>query len=226
MRNHYDLGRRRTDPPGAATESEGGSRLGDVDFLVDFRLHLSLLLGTGTAVYAISAFSSPPPVPKSGAALTNGTEDPVDGAGDEAAGFPISERRKRTRRPSGRTRRIPPPLPAPRTSADAQKPKRRRPLGHPLLRPEDAEAERGRKSLFRRRIPSAQGPGSKPAPIPAPTLPRPETRARRRPFPILPPFGWQSAIPFGWRSRREDPRRKRSPGKSTFSDTNCWPTER
>src|SRR5690606_13679234 len=125
VRNHYDLSRRRTDPaqrPPAEAKAEGG--IGGRRFpWLTCAFIFSLLLGTGTAVYAISAFSSPPPVPKSGAALTNGTDDPVDGAGDEAAGFPISEDEGGTP-PVWEDAPDPPAPSGPADTADAQKPKR------------------------------------------------------------------------------------------------------
>lgn len=128
VRNHYDLSRRRADPARRASEetkAEGG--IGGRRFpWLTCAFIFSLLLGTGTAVYAISAFSSPPPVPKSGAALTNGTDDPVDGAGDEAAGFPISEDEGDTP-PVWEDAPDPPAPSGPADTADAQKPKRRRP---------------------------------------------------------------------------------------------------
>ncbi|GAA5343876.1 glycoside hydrolase family 18 protein [Planifilum fimeticola] len=82
MRNHYDLGCRRTNPVRrSATEAKAEAfGLRGRRFPLWTTVFISsLLLGTGTAVYAIAAFTPPPSGPKSDAAAVGLADEKRDG---------------------------------------------------------------------------------------------------------------------------------------------------
>ncbi|MFS8514189.1 MAG: hypothetical protein LOD87_10795, partial [Planifilum fulgidum] len=89
MRNHYDLGRRRTDStrrPATEAQPESIGLRGRRFPLWTSVFIASLLLATGTAVYAITAFTSPPPGLKSDEVLTGKAEDLDDETRDDTVG--------------------------------------------------------------------------------------------------------------------------------------------